>query len=236
MSVNDHVELREFIANLPGMGEDELIDAAAGSLRRLGWRSLVLSGACVSELLKRSELRLPGGRAKKDASKRGLQARLKDLADNLGAGVSTLRMNARVFDTFFANEDLSSLARENCLPREFYVIALKASDPKQAIIGARARRAEGPYTRRQFRSDVSACVDAGASRTPHSEVRLRIPISAAANAELERLCALGRKTKGDVIDGLLLESASRRGKRLEKKDARRALLTAAVSPALQGGA
>ena len=225
-------KLKEYISALPTMGEEQLYDLSITSFRLFGWRGLLLTGACGSELLKRRELRLKAGRGKNEPGKRGLQSKLKDLAEGLNVGVSTLRTNARIYETFFRGRDFSLLACENSMPREFYVIALSAPNPREAIRKARARRDEGIYTRQQFRADVWAGREpAPAAEEPSGGVKLRVTISGEANAELERLCEAGDIGEDSVIEELLLKSRQEyakktalRQKRSERKDAGRALL------------
>ncbi|MCP9495177.1 MAG: hypothetical protein MSG64_12085 [Pyrinomonadaceae bacterium MAG19_C2-C3] len=151
--------------------------------RRLETCAFRLRGACVAEVRRRIKVRLSGGRGKRDTSGVGVGAQLARLAAQVGVSVSTLKLDARIHQVFFANKNdevtdeaaqkravaETGFAREPGLAdeltghsemnlaREFYVTALTAPDPLAAIrYAAEKRAATRDYSRESFRRDVSA--------------------------------------------------------------------------------
>jgi hypothetical protein len=215
--------IKDLLAKLPEMAEEGVLTLAKDA-NHLGWCGILLSGACVSELLKRRDLRLKPGKAKNEPGKKGLQTYLQEFAEKLDAGVSTLRTNARIYDVFFSGEDSLPLARESCLPREFFVTALSAKDPRAAIKMALVKRARGNYTRQQFRAELDVRPKPKSiTKATTLACELRVKICKEANSELERQSAVNKKSKDALIEGLLLELAAKHRKNVEKKDSARAL-------------
>ena len=139
------------------MSDEQLLTTAAYA-SEIERYAFLLRGACASELRKRVGARLAGGRGKRDEAGVGIQSKMECLATGVSVDVTTLRTNTRIYETFFAGRpgEETALARAHSLPREYYVIALAAPDPRAAVELAVAARRVRPYTRRQFRADIRA--------------------------------------------------------------------------------
>ena|SRR2546423_1304892 len=131
----DHLEnaLEELQLRLSELEEPRLIEIAIRT-RYLEWCAFILRGMCASELRRRYSLRLVGGRGKRDQAGEGIQAQMTRLATSIGVSPTTLMTDVRISDTFFSSAEDTTIAREHTLPREFYVIALSAPIPHEAII------------------------------------------------------------------------------------------------------
>jgi hypothetical protein len=147
--------VRGLFERIPVMTEAQLIDTAVYA-ERLGRQAYIIRGACVSHLLESRQARLPGGRGKRDRARQGKCARMEDLAKRAGIHRRTLEIDARIYETLFANDENSQRggARTAPLSRELYVIALSAPDPQAAIKEAVQHGDDHLYGRKQFRAYV----------------------------------------------------------------------------------
>lgn len=134
------------------MDEAELVKTAINALY-LERFAFVLRGACAAELRRRIPVRLAGGRGKQDREGLGIRAHMTRLAKEIGISIKTLDTDARISQTFFERDE-TVLVHEDCLPREFYVVALGAPDPLAAIEIAQVKIVEPEYKLQQFRSYV----------------------------------------------------------------------------------
>ncbi len=143
--------LEELQLKLSEIEEPRLIELTLRA-KQLEWCAFIIRGMCAAELRRRYSLRLAGGRGKRDQAGRGIQAQMTHLAASIGVSPKTLMTDARISDTFFSSVGDTALAREHTLPREFYVIALNAPAPHEAIKIAAQYVRNGGYSREKFRA------------------------------------------------------------------------------------
>ncbi|HEX8145036.1 MAG TPA: hypothetical protein VF553_20890 [Pyrinomonadaceae bacterium] len=166
------------------------------------WHAFLLRAACVSDLLRRTT-RLLGGSGKRDSSGTGVQAQLEKLCAQFGKKRSTLRTDARIYDKFFSTAEERALAREHCLPREYYVIALASPDPQEAIHFAMKKAADPQFNREVFREHVRPQIKQ--STVPAEELQepelspLQISIPTAAQSVLKELGEITGKSEEELI-------------------------------------
>ncbi len=160
-------QVNSLCSQLVRLNDDELFQLAV-SAKRLETSAFRLRGACVAELRHRAQ-RLVGGRGKRDVTGAGIGANLSRLANEVGVSVSTLQTDAQIHEVFFSGE--TTLECETTFPREYYVTALAAPDPVQAINLAHEQTAKGSYNRDQFRKEVKILKQVAMQNTtpPHSE-------------------------------------------------------------------
>ncbi len=96
-------QLSVLLPHLARLDDTQLIRLAADA-RRLETCAFRLRGACVAELRRRIRTRLSGGRGRRDTSGIGAGAQLARLAANIGVSVSTLKLDARIHEVFFASK------------------------------------------------------------------------------------------------------------------------------------
>ena len=89
-----------------------------------------------------------------DHQSKGIRSCLRQLAVEIGVSIVTLTTDARIHDVFFTHNEETVIARDNSLPREYYVIALAAPDPLAAIRMAEEQAASNGSTREEFRRYV----------------------------------------------------------------------------------
>jgi hypothetical protein len=145
-------ELMTLLPSISQMDDAALVKMAINALY-LERFAFVLRGVCAAELRRRIPVRLAGGRGKQDREGLGIKAQTTRLAKEIGINLKTLDTDARISETFFKRGE-TMLVREDCLPREYYVVALGAPDPLAAIEIAQAKHAEPEYKLQQFRSYV----------------------------------------------------------------------------------
>lgn len=194
---------------IPEMEDGQIIRTASYA-RELEVQAYLLRGACAAELRRRSTTKLVGGRGKRDQAGIGIQARMKQLADKVRVDVKTLMTDVRIYETFFegAPERVTALARECCLPREFFVTALAAPEPLAAIEIAVQKRRNTAYTRQQYREDIRALgkpSGEGKAITQATDSHfLRVQISSKAYRALTELSQESGKEQGEIVASALL--------------------------------
>lgn len=145
-------ELMTLLPSISQMDDAALVKTAINALY-LERFAFVLRGVCAAELRRRIPVRLAGGRGKQDREGLGIKAQMSRLAKEIGINLKTLDTDARISETFFKRGE-TVLVHEDCLPREYYVVALSAPDPLAAIEIAQTKNAEPEYKLQQFRSYV----------------------------------------------------------------------------------
>jgi polyhydroxyalkanoate synthesis regulator phasin len=199
--------LEELQSRLSELEEPRLIELAIRA-RHLEWCAFVLRGMCASELRRRYSLRLAGGRGKRDRAGEGIQAQMTRLAENIGVSPTTLMTDARISDTFFSSIEDTTLAREHTLAREFYVIALSAPVPHEAIKVAAQHAHTGGYTRERFRDYVRDLKESSQSRSqgtgiqPSDLAHVRVPRTV--KKALEEISRLSGKSEADELTAMIL--------------------------------
>jgi hypothetical protein len=199
--------LEELQSRLSELEEPRLIELAIRA-RHLEWCAFVLRGICASELRRRYSLRLAGGRGKRDQAGEGIQAQMTRLAEIIGVSPTTLMTDARISDTFFSSIKDTTLAREHTLAREFYVIALSAPAPREAIKVAAQHARTGWYTRERFRDYVRDLKESSQSRSPGTGIQpsdlahVRVPCTV--KTALEEICRLTGKNQADELKAMIL--------------------------------
>jgi hypothetical protein len=166
------------------------------------WLSFLLRAACASDLLRRTT-RLHGGSGKRDKEGVGVQSQLEKLAAQFGKKKNTLRTDARIYDRFFSTPEERALAREHCLPREFYVIALASPDPLKAIHYAMEKSADPKFSRGKFREHVRPELKLATPPAEElKEVELFLPkvsIPLAAQSALNEIVEITGKGEQEII-------------------------------------
>lgn len=119
------------LERFPAMTSDAVV-AEARAATQASSNTHLVRGACAYELLGRVEA-LSGGRAKKDENREGKRARFADLAAQIGVHPKTLENDFRIFEIFFAEAYETRSLKAPSLPRAFYLTALEAADPHEAI-------------------------------------------------------------------------------------------------------
>ena len=147
------IELEQLLPRLRQLDDDELRHLALQATR-LEQYTFRLRGAIASEVRRRVALRLSGGRGRRDHEGKGVRSCLRQLAAEIGVSVVTLTTDARIYDVFFTYDEETLIARDNSLPREYYVIALGTPDPLAAIRMAEEQAAGNGCTREDFRRYV----------------------------------------------------------------------------------
>ena len=193
--------LRKLLTGLPMFTEGQLIQIIANAGNTEGYFFLA-RGMCVLELRSRVKERLIGGRGKRDQAGTGIQAQTMRLAEATGVNISTLNTDARICETFFHTGGETKLARKSLLPREYYVIALGAPDPHEAIRIAVTQSADPRYRRERFRACVRSLKqtenNSTRARRKYS-VLLRAHISEEVDCLLSDIMELTGKEKAEVL-------------------------------------
>jgi hypothetical protein len=215
--------LEDLQLRLSELEEPRLVELTIKT-RQLEWCAFIIRGMCAAELRRRYNLRLVGGKGKRDLSGKGIQAQMTRLAESIGVSPTTLITDARISDTFFSSIEDTALAREHTLPREFYVIALSAPDPQKAIKFAGRHACDGRYSREQFRAyvrrlrrDSQLCKQA--SKAEHSG-SLRILVPRAVQTALEEISQWTGKSEAEELAAMILtrhKTLSQRNKRTLRK-------------------
>ena len=116
-------QLSALLPHLARLDDNQLVRLAADA-RQLETCAFRLRGACVAELRHRIRTRLLGGRGRRDTSGTGIKAQLAHLASEIGVGITTLKIDARIHEAFFADAEddteTGSARRPSLLAREFY--------------------------------------------------------------------------------------------------------------------
>lgn len=194
--------LEELHIRLSELEEPRLIELAARA-NHIEWCAFILRGMCAAELRRRYGLRLVGGRGKRDQEGKGIQAQMTRLAQEIGVSPTTLMTDARISDTFFSSVEDTNIAREHTLPREFYVIALGAPSPHEAIKTAAQHVRVGGYSREQFRSYVcSLKQDSRArkqSKKTHTIGLVRLQVPHTVQRALEEISRMTGKSEAEEL-------------------------------------
>lgn len=193
--------LRQLLAGLPTLTEDQLIQVIANAERMEGYFFLA-RGMCVLELRSRIKERLTGGRGKRDYSGKGINAQTMRLAEITRVNISTLNTDARICEVFFTASGETTLARESLLPREYYVIALGAPDPHAAIRIADKQSADPHYRRERFRAYVRGLKQSDNSFTRvrrKPSVLLRAHIPEEVDSLLSEILELTGKERAQIL-------------------------------------
>jgi hypothetical protein len=147
------IELNQLLPHLQQL-DDNALQNLAFQATRLEQYAFRLRGAIASEMRRRLALRPSGGRGRHDHQSKGIRSCLRQLAVEIGVSIVTLTTDARIHDVFFTHNEETVIARDNSLPREYYVIALAAPDPLAAIRMAEEQAASNGSTREEFRRYV----------------------------------------------------------------------------------
>lgn len=188
------------------MDDARLVQTAinAGYLERFAF---VVRGACAAELRRRVPTRLAGGRGKQDKDGLGIGSHLARLAEEIGVSVKTLDTDVRIIQLFFKTGE-TTLVDEDCLCREYYVIALGAPDPIGAIEVAKSKSAEPGYTVQQFRSFVRDLKRKGSADKAASEQEsgrwLRVNVPQEAHQILDDLVRRTGRAKEIIVAEAIL--------------------------------
>lgn len=223
------------LENLPNwltqLDDRQIIELALNAQRHQRVAFLIRA-ACAYELQRRSATRLSGGRGKKDRARIGIQAQMNDLAERLQISLTTLRMDARIYDKFFSPITETVLAREHCLAREFYVIALSAPDPRSAIQLAMKCIKDPSFNREQFKQYVRTLKSDDKQNSLIRKAEniytclLRLHVSQKAKDALDEMTASSGKGKEEIISEAILSlhqlQATARAKSSAKRDKKRA--------------
>ncbi len=203
--------------------EPRLVELAIRA-SHIEWNAFILRGMCASELRRRYSLRLAGGRGKRDQAGKGIKAQMTHLAECIGVSPVTLMTDARISDTFFPSLEDTVIAREHTLPREFYVIALSAPAPREAIKIAAQHVREGGYSRERFRAYVRGLKQSTQTRKDKSKVHLsgsvQVQVPCAVQAALEEICRLTGKSEVEELAAMILtrhKTISKRNKKNLRK-------------------
>lgn len=187
--------------------KDEQLVSVAAQAQRLEAQAFLLRGACAAELRRRITTRLAGGRGKRDERGIGVKAQMARLATEIGIAAKTLLVDAKIYKVFFLDRLETTPACAISLAREFFVIALSAPDPREAIEIALAKRGAG-YTRQQFRADVSGLRQA-TRKNPLGLERgsgylLRVRITCEAQQALSEIGGGTNRTPGEIVSEALI--------------------------------
>jgi hypothetical protein len=184
--------------------DKELIDHAL-NVKKNDTLSFAAVCAYAAEIVRRAAHRLPGGRDKEDKEGVGRRAYLKAWAQKVDISPQRLKIYANVYKEFFCGRDLQLLARERGLPREYYVIALKAKDKLAAIQKAIEMREQGITSRAAFKEyvDINSEESDGA-QVPEEKVWLRAPISREASRALRNFSRRQKRSYGEILTEVLL--------------------------------
>lgn len=118
---------RDLIRSLPTGSEEDVLRARITS-KKLGIYSWVVEVACDAEIWNRAKFK--SGPGKSDTEGVGIMAAVAKRAKELSSTYKTLKINARIHNTF--NERLN-LTVQTLPDKQFYVVALKSDDPNKAI-------------------------------------------------------------------------------------------------------
>lgn len=194
--------LRNLLAGLPTLTDEQLIKVIANAGRMERYFFLA-RGMCVLELRSRVKERLAGGRGNRDQAGKGIQAQTLQLAEATHVNISTLNTDARICEVFFRDARETTLARESLLPREYYVIALGAPDPHEAIRIAVKQSTDPHYKRERFRAYVRGLKRTENNVTLESKsspsVLLRAQIPEEVDCLLSELLELTGKDKAQIL-------------------------------------
>lgn len=195
-------KLEELHLRISELEEPRLIELATRA-SYIEWCAFILRGMCAAELRRRYRLRLKGGRGKRDQEGKGIQVHMTHLADIIGISPTTLMTDARIIDTFFSSVEDTTIAREHTLPREFYVIALSAPAPHEAIKTAARRVRDSGYSREQFRAYVRSLKQESRPRKQSQKVQatdlIHIQVPHAVQDALEEIIRLTGKSKAEEL-------------------------------------
>lgn len=192
--------------------EDRLIEFAinAEALERCAF---LVRGMIAYELQSRISQRLTGGRGHKDRARIGIKSKMYELAERVKVNYKTLASDARIYKTFFADKDKSSLAGETTLPRDFYLTALGLSGigeekPHEAIRVAMQQCAKGQYSREDFREHVrniagGVSINITAANKEKDYV-LKERVTIKTRTALAKLIKATNKTSAQVIEEAIL--------------------------------
>lgn len=147
---------------MPALSND-MLTACIEVAESGGPRLIVLSGAAASELRSRAS-KLPGGRGRRDEAGVGQMAALQSVAQATGLSTRTIRENADIVETFLSDPDGP---KDLSIPKDYYVAALGAPDPKAAAANAEERFGNEPgFTAETFRAEIAREKQAGRQTGP----------------------------------------------------------------------
>lgn len=131
----------QFIPLLPELPDKKIIEIR-GAARIVGTWAWVVECACDAETVSRVAAQ-KGGRGNTDDEEEGRLATIRQQAYRDGKGVSTLYQNAQIFNTFGLETILS---HGNTLQEKgFWVAALAAPDPIEAVETLAEKKADNPF-------------------------------------------------------------------------------------------
>ena len=197
------------LRELPDL-EDQTLEGFMSSVSMAERRLFLLRGACASERIKRVAERVPGELVvtkEEQTRKTGRTKLIAEMAGAIGVSAKLLARDVQIVSTFFP-EGQPILARENLLAREYYVTALAAPDPVDALGTAVERGAPAGFSRAQFRDHVRGLKEAlRPVRLKPVRVRKRrgpsVKILSAARETLAKLVdATGRSEEEIVAEAL----------------------------------
>ena len=201
-----HEIITSVLPRIQQMDDARLVETAitAGYLERFAF---VVRGACAAELRRRVPTRLAGGRGKQDKDGLGIGSHLARLAEEIGVSVKTLDTDVRIIQLFFKTGE-TILVGEDCLCREYYVVALGSPDPLRAIEVAKSKNAEPGYNVQQFRSFVRDLKRNGSADKAASEQEggrwLRVKIPQGTHQTLDDLVQRTGRAKEIIVSEAIL--------------------------------
>jgi len=193
------------IAMIPDMEDEQIIHLAnyAHGIEQVAWR---VRGACAYELKHRVE-KLKGG--KKDTAGVGITANLSALAANAGVSLRSIQDEARLHETFFADETLTT--KTSVLPKDFLLAALCAPDPLSAVAMAEDKYAKGGYNISQFKHDLSA-LHGGAETGEIEEIRwIHIGVNERVERAFNYLAHRNSNDKRMTLESVIVSAAMKEG-------------------------
>ncbi len=194
--------LPDLLRNLSEKDDEQLVEIVI-SAHRLERFAFLVRGTCGSLLRQRHQRRLSGGRGKRDLLGRGIRAHLDRIARQAGVDRKTLETDTRIKDIFFPTIGETILADIPSLGREYFVTALSAPDPHDAIRMAVERCAERDYRLKQFRADVRTLKQNGAPSVaraiPDTTCTLSIRLPTDVRQLVTELMSARKNTKDEVV-------------------------------------
>jgi len=166
-------------------------------------------GFCAAQIMEQVK-RLRGGRGRCDRKGRGRVATLEKLAHRIGVKLGTFYKEAKIYRVFVAplsDEETLSL-QNNSLPRGFYVAALDAPDPLDAINFAIEKRRTNPnYKIKEFKEYVQSLWPSISSENKRKYRPIKVELTPSALAALGSLTSDGfyaGKNYPAVVEAALL--------------------------------
>lgn len=198
----------ELLALIPAWTDGEILKFGQ-SMTSNEVYSHIVRGACGFELRRRNFERLRGGRGNRDIACLGRQAQMKQLASEFSVSYKTLQSDIRIYAVFFRDAlvEKTSLVNESTLAREFYVVALAAPEPLEAIKVAEQKRVSHNYSVEQFRAYVRSLRsgDEPVGIGEDDTVLLRTRIKTEAREALDQLVRDRQLSAGVIVSQALIE-------------------------------